>query len=222
MNGAQIRNILSSDTAAKKYFIGIFTSDRLPKDNIPYPSCFVLNTDIEGGAGLHWLAVILKSSEELEFFDSFGRHPKDINTDIYKYIQKFKSAIYNKVQIQSPDSEVCGAYCVYYLFHRCRGLCMDSVLSTFGNIKNTNIYERAGHERAPKKIDFTRKYLLVHTEPVAKVQVTNSYMRALGLNLATPTSIRANLARKTGRMWFSWRSTGCAGNYEHLYRGRGK
>lgn len=133
MNGAQIRNILSSDTAAKKYFIGIFTSDRLPKDNIPYPSCFVLNTDIEGGAGLHWLAVILKSSEELEFFDSFGRHPKDINTDIYKYIQKFKSAIYNKVQIQSPDSEVCGAYCVYYLFHRCRGLCMDSVLSTFGN-----------------------------------------------------------------------------------------
>lgn len=133
MEGSQIRNMLYTDIATRQCFIGVYPSDGIPTYNIRYPAACVVNTHNHRGPGEHWTALYIKSPEDVEFFDSYGKHPVQLSTDINEYIQRFKSGIRNRFQIQMWGSEVCGAYCVYYLYHRCRGRSMDAVLSPFGN-----------------------------------------------------------------------------------------
>ena len=39
--------------------------------------------------------------------------------------------LYNQLSLQHGDSNQCGAYCIYYLYHRCHRHNMDDILSHF-------------------------------------------------------------------------------------------
>ena len=42
---------------------------------------------------------------------------------------------HNKTQLQSAFSTVCGQYCIYFLYHRCRRRSMSSIVNSFENDK---------------------------------------------------------------------------------------
>ena len=44
----------------------------------------------------------------------------------------------NKIQLQSAFSTVCGQYCIYFLYHRCRKRSMSTIVNSFVNDKLRN------------------------------------------------------------------------------------
>lgn len=101
-------------------FLGVFPIDLIPSfNNIKFPACLVANTDPSTKPGTHWVAIYLESPNKIEFFDSYGLHPS-----VYGF--SFSVVKYNQSQLQSFTSNVCGQYCIYYLFKRSRCSCIFS------------------------------------------------------------------------------------------------
>lgn len=112
-----IDEILRKDPKTSQIFLGCLARDELPK-NIYYPCCFVLNTKPRSHPGQHWLAFYFDSKGFCEFFDSYGKNPKEYNLDMYLYEQA-NGWNYNKKQIQGL-SPYCGHYAVLFLLFRAR------------------------------------------------------------------------------------------------------
>lgn len=101
-------------------FLGVFPKDLLPSfQNIKFPACLVSNTDPSSKPGTHWVAIYLESPTIIEFFDSYGLHPS-----VYGFT--FSVVKYNHSQLQSLTSNLCGQYCIYYLYKRSRCSCVFS------------------------------------------------------------------------------------------------
>jgi hypothetical protein len=66
---------LISDPYAKRYFLGVFPRDKVPRIT-KYPSSLIVNTDKQGERGEHWLAIYVDKYKNCEFFDSFGLSEK--------------------------------------------------------------------------------------------------------------------------------------------------
>ena len=124
MNTHQIEEILS--TLMPNNFIGVFAQDKIPNidASFHFPLSFVSNTHPSTKPGEHWVAFYYTSPDTLEFFDSYGLHPS-----IYGFIQSPSSI--NHTTLQSLDSNVCGQYCIYFLYHRSRGKTMSQIIGTF-------------------------------------------------------------------------------------------
>ena len=128
MNTDQIQLVLKHlFKNSRVQFLGVFASDRLP--SLPAirafsPCCYVANTEQTGWGGAHWVAFFHPTAGKLEFFDSFGKLPKEFGYDIPRSIQIQQ----NKIQVQGRRSEVCGQLCVYFLYHRSHGTPTQSII----------------------------------------------------------------------------------------------
>lgn len=129
MEGRQIVRIMSADPVMRRVFGGLGASDFLPRQ-IHYPSAYILNTDRQSGPGIHWVSVYFDENGNAEFFDSFGFHPA-----MYGFLDFLKTQSrdfsYNNMQIQSSNSVTCGYFCIFFLYHRCRGVSMSKIISWF-------------------------------------------------------------------------------------------
>ena len=127
-----LNHILSTD---KVNFLGVFPQDLIPSfDSLKFPACLVSNTDPSSKPGTHWVALYIVSPSQLEFFDSYGLHP-------HAYGFTFNLSEYNKTQLQSFSSNVCGEYCIYYLFKRSKCLC--PIFKEFSSSTDWNDREEA-------------------------------------------------------------------------------
>lgn len=88
----------------------------------------MVNTDNHDGPGIHWIALWVLE----EFMDSFGHSPEYYGWTFNVPVLK------NDKQLQSDDAITCGAYCLYFLHHRCRGRDMNSLLTDFHNDTRLN------------------------------------------------------------------------------------
>lgn len=138
MNENQIRKILFNDHITRTCFIGVFPCDRIPREIPRFPAAFVMNTDPHYKPGRHWIAVYVKSPSTVEFFDSFGNKPQYFGENMSKYFENFPQVVCNTVSLQSPISAVCGQYCVYFLYYRCRQRSLSSIVSPFKSYNVTN------------------------------------------------------------------------------------
>ena len=91
--------------------------------------CFVANTDPSTAAGSHWIAVFVNSKNRAEFYDSYGRAP--IGAFLEHLMQNYHAYRYNKMQVQSLGSSVCGQHCILFLYMRCKGTKMSKILADF-------------------------------------------------------------------------------------------
>ena len=105
-----------------------------------------------------------------EFVDSYEKHPIHYNKHFLDFM--IGNAVewdYNKIQLQSAFSIVCGQYCIYFLYHRCRKRTMSSIVNSFVNDKWCNdqlVY------------DFVRrKYKQIH--PSLKQAIVKQISRSL-------------------------------------------
>lgn len=123
--------ILSKDRMTKKYFLDVFPSDQLPRKIHHYPACFVCNVDKSTEPGTHWVAFYIPSPVELEFFDSYGNDPTFFQGPISNYVSRFQQVMFNPIRLQSYVTAVCGQFCIFYLYAKCRGKTLKRILSEF-------------------------------------------------------------------------------------------
>lgn len=131
MNSKQIQDILSHDSKTQRCFQGVFPSDQLPEKMTQYPACFVCNVDPSEKPGSHWVAFYLPSSDSVEFFDSYGNAPTFFQGPISDFTYTFSDVMYNPLSLQSHVTAVCGQFCVYFLYARCRDKSLKTIVSQF-------------------------------------------------------------------------------------------
>ena len=72
MNSLEIFKIIKQNNFCKKSFLGVFPSDKYPKEITSFPSSFILNADKVGMDESHWMVVYIPNTQTFEFFNSFG------------------------------------------------------------------------------------------------------------------------------------------------------
>ena len=88
--------------------------------------CFVLNTDVGGEPGMHWLAFFYDGSVRgrmLEYFDSYGMDIEwypNVHNAIIAHGLRHVCVKVNRLPLQSITSEVCGQYSIVFLAWRAR------------------------------------------------------------------------------------------------------
>jgi hypothetical protein len=73
------------------------------------------------------------TQNDLDFFDSFGAHPKDYGF----HIQNVTRLRYNQIKVQSCLSDVCAQYCIFFLIHRSHGVPMEHIIAKFKSFTYT-------------------------------------------------------------------------------------
>ena len=126
MNTNQIHEVLTKLIPKQVNFLGVFAQNQIPliDSSFSFPLCFVSNTHPSGKPGEHWVAFYYNSPSALQFFDSYGLPPS-----IYGFTHK--PLRINTKSLQSIDSDVCGQYCIFYLYHRSRGKSLSQIFRSF-------------------------------------------------------------------------------------------
>lgn len=113
MNTIQIQNYLS--TLPVQNF-GVYAADLLPRHISP-STAIIVNTDPHNEAGAHWVAFYLGDRNTIEYFDSYGQPP---HSHFYQGFlrRNARRYLYNEHRLQDDNSQVCGYYCLVYLYYR--------------------------------------------------------------------------------------------------------
>lgn len=132
MDENQIRDILTNDPLTSKYIKGVISYDQLPPTVSNFPAVFIINSDVTGGRGKHWLCIYLEQDRPPQFFDSLGRAPSHYNQVIINFlIRHGPSYEYNSIRLQGPNSDVCADYCIIFTYLRCRGMSFEEFIYQF-------------------------------------------------------------------------------------------
>ena len=174
MNTFQLAQVLSKDPFTRESFAGVYACNQLSSIEInEYSKSFVVNTDPMELPSAHWIAIYFNEQMKGEFFDSYGKHPIHYNKYFLDFMKRNGvQREHNKIQLQRALPSVCGQYCIYFLYHRCRKRSMSSIVNSFVNDKLRNdqlVY------------DFVRgKYRQIH--PSLKQDIVKQMSRALYRN----------------------------------------
>jgi hypothetical protein len=136
MNTQQLLQIINSDAFIKSKCAGVYALNELPSQVVP-DTFFICNTDPNWLPGRHWIVLYFTIGGSAEYFDSFGRFPKQ------KIIENFldnnsTSWTYNNVKIQGTFSNTCSEYCMFYVIYRLRGFYMSTIMNMFNKNCNEN------------------------------------------------------------------------------------
>jgi hypothetical protein len=132
MYTSQIARALRSDPKVSSNFVGVFASDRLPVSLSHYPASIVVNTDPAHKPGTHWIACYFDKNRHLDYFDSYGDPPNTYNK-LAEFASKNSSTLsYNDQQLQGPNTDVCGHYCIAFLTRRVHGETLGKIISRYG------------------------------------------------------------------------------------------
>jgi len=129
MNTLEIEEVARKDPCLRKFFLGVFASDKLPATIHHRPACLIANTDPAHMSGQHWVAIYFGAT--CEYFDSYGLPP--IGPAMIYPITS-----YNPYCLQDLDTNVCGEYCVYFLMKRVQGHTMDSIINYLRSRRESN------------------------------------------------------------------------------------
>jgi hypothetical protein len=138
MDTRQIERILRSCALTRRYFEGVFAADRL---RLPthYPASIVANLDESKESGSHWVGIFAKSPSEVLYFDSYGMPP---DGKILHFLRNFARIRPNNFPVQSVISNVCAAYCVYFIYMCSRGENYADILSRLAHKQNSDAFVR--------------------------------------------------------------------------------
>ena len=113
-------NAYLGTTSALKENTAKYSSDLLPLEMKQYPQSFVANVDTREKPGTHWVAFYFIDDQHGEFFETYRLPP----SRYIKYFEDFLNRnaaqwIYNWKHFQSLFIDICGHYCIFYIYSRC-------------------------------------------------------------------------------------------------------
>lgn len=117
MNNLELNAILSNDPDVIPYFCGVFSQDNAP-DTVRENDAFIVNTSPSWIPIGHWTAVANST-----FFCSYGMAPA-----IYDLPYNIN---FNKVSLQSKNSDVCGLYAAMFIKLSCRRYVLSDIVDVF-------------------------------------------------------------------------------------------
>ena len=142
MNTRQIEAVLHRDRVSRLKFCGVYAENALPRHLDTFPCSVVVNTDPKGKPGQHWVAFYFSSPQEGEFFDSYGHPPEFYSLNYVKFLNRnAQDWTFNKTELQSAWSTVCGEYCVFYVLNRAHGVRMSTIVNVFSSNKERNDHQ---------------------------------------------------------------------------------
>ena len=135
MNTAELDYCLKKDFLLSKYCEGVFPVGMLPTTttvlNEKLPTAFIVNLDPSTLPGSHWVALYFDKDKQCEYFDSYGRRVSQPTLKNYVKNRCSHEYVYNDKMLQSPYSDVCRQYCLFYLYHRVRQCFMNEITCLF-------------------------------------------------------------------------------------------
>jgi len=112
LSNIQLENVCRDLFGSK--FKGVYMQDEL-LPHMMKPGYYTINTDINDGGGIHWVALVL-TPKKAYVFDSFGRPTKALMPILYKNLSKHRVVVdADYDQNQKGDSQVCGQLCIAFL-----------------------------------------------------------------------------------------------------------
>ena len=118
MDTIQIYQTIQTLSPLRNRFLGIYAADKLKKVQVKNEHCCIVNTAPSTQKGEHWICIYI-SKNQMEYFDSSGRRPRG---EILKWLnRKKKKIVYNTKCVQGLFTATCGAHCIYFLHHKCKG-----------------------------------------------------------------------------------------------------
>lgn len=157
-------------------YTNVYAANRLP-NSISLPCGIVVNTDPDYKEGSHWIAIFIDKFRNGEYFDSYGlppfvaHHKRFLRTNC-------KTFVFNTQEMQSLNSDVCGQYCLLYLYFRAHGrslvdfqriFCSDSIKNDSILVYNFNQYfkfVRSVGDHSGQRIQFCHCRQLRHRKPL--------------------------------------------------------
>ena len=119
MNTSAITTVMKKHPHTRRFYIGTFPSNRLPRKPIPN-TCFISNTDPDTKPGEHWVAFYVDHLGYVYYFDPYGIPPVSIN-HLYFLSKSSQGRWYhNSKQVQTLLSKNCGNLCINFLIESCR------------------------------------------------------------------------------------------------------
>ena len=121
--------VLSCLAIIPQHSVGVFPADQIPRVWTK-PTAYVFNTDNHFKPGSHWVAAYADTLENGWYFDSFGLAPI-IPDHINRLRKNCKRLRWNTTHLQSLSSDVCGQYCIMFLYYMSKGLGIEKFLNNF-------------------------------------------------------------------------------------------
>ena len=138
MNTKQIWQALSRNKFTNEYFDGVFPHDLLSHIKVK-PKLIICNTHSSKEPGEHWLLFFF-DNKTVEFYDSLGKDISDYNLSFYNflhtYVEDYEKSL---IRTQPVNSSLCGEYCLFYAYYRCKGIRMKDIINKM--LKNDNVSE---------------------------------------------------------------------------------
>ena len=126
MNTAELQHVLRTDPGMSRFSVGVFPSDKIPKNT---PGCMIINEDTHRKPGSHWIALFVRGDDICEYFDSYGRKPAA--TGVKRFLAGQQDVLEITRKLQAPMATSCGQHCLYFLYHRCRGVSYSDIVDSY-------------------------------------------------------------------------------------------
>lgn len=128
MNSKQLYFALSKNKITKGKFDGIYSKDTL-QDIVTKPELIICNTDPSYKPGKHWVLFFFDKEGNAEFFDSLGKSPNHYGKEFVLFAKMFSKKIKSTgIRVQPGNTALCGMYCLFYAYFRCKGYKMNYIL----------------------------------------------------------------------------------------------
>ena len=138
MNTKQVWKALTLNSQTNAYFDGVYSSDTL-KDIKEKPELIICNTDPSDKPGEHWLLFFFEG-DEADFYDSLGKDLTFYGKEFVNFVNKYaKSVKQCKRRTQPLHSSLCGHYCLYYAYLRCKGKDMDYIVNSMISASDSDV-----------------------------------------------------------------------------------
>ena len=129
MNTKQIWNALITNKVTEPFFDGVFPKDMLILIENK-PQLIICNTDPSFKKGQHWVLFYF-ANNWIEFYDPLGNDISYYGKEFSELIDKFGNEYkFSKIRTQPVKSNLCGEYCLYYAYGRCKGYSMEYIIKT--------------------------------------------------------------------------------------------
>ncbi len=138
MDTETINSLLFKNSETRKYYMGCFPADKIPKC-FNFPCSMVINIDPSHRKGRHWVAIFIRNPRHLYYFDSFGLEPEGY---FKKYLETFDYCTRYVDVMQSMNTPLCGHYCIYFLYKCSIGVSFQDIINEMAKSENSELLVR--------------------------------------------------------------------------------
>ena len=126
MDSTEIDRLAKRNTITKNLFSGVYAWDLLPT---PEKLCgfYIVNLDKSTSTGTHWVCLEIWPHRRNIYFDSYGQRPQ--NDTLKKILGE--NCVSNLKRVQHSLSTTCAQWCLYFIYRRCLGWPLRTILKPF-------------------------------------------------------------------------------------------